>query len=451
MVGSIVPQGGSAAADVSAWASEHPAIEPIVRALGLHAAFSSPLFIAIAAVLGLSTALCAWRRTKVALHRSGTLRRSSLADDASIQHEHDFAISLPPGVGGDDALSTAAYELKALGVKTKRRSGVLEAVSGRWTAWGSPIFHWALLGLLVVLLVGNSLRAEGLMGVAVGQIKSDTPQSYGIFHAGLLRSWVRVHRFIRVDQFEIDYRTGGVDRGPTPTVSLLDGNGKLIKQQRVYPNHTLKSGSLTIYPSAYGLAATISQVNASGQTVGTGTQLVDFSTDASGGTVPVGGIAVLNSSGAMAYRATVTVPLDQGDGGTFDQVPANPSATIVVTDSDGKVVARDTIAQGKQLAVPGDMHLLLNGVTYYARLQVVDDWTVPLLYAGLLVALVGLAIATLARQQIVLVTIETGSEGSALLVRCQLWRNATTSRSEIESELRRVFGKEAGTREGSVS
>jgi cytochrome c biogenesis protein ResB len=451
MLGSILPQGGLRTASVATWARQYPALEPIVRALGLHSAFSSPVFIALAAVLGVSTALCAWQRTKVALKRAQEFHRSSTADSASVEDQHDFEIPLSSQPEDADALSIASRELEELGVKTKRRGDVLSAVSRRWAAWGSPIFHWALLSLLLALLVGNSLRSEGLMGVVVGQIKPDAPQSYGVYHQGPLHGLIAAHRYFRVDAFEIDYQTGGVDRGPTPTVSLLDAKGKLVKQQRVYPNHTLKSGALTVYPSAFGLAVTVSEVDPKGRILGSGQQLVDFSEANPGHTVPAGALAVLNSSGKMAYRATATVPLDIGSNGALDQVPQNPSAAIVVTDATGKVVARGTIKTGEQLVVPDGTRLLVDDIDYYARLQIVDDWTVPLLYTGLFIALVGLAIATLARQQILLVTTAERPEGPVLLVRCRMWRNASTSRSEIESRLREVLGNQTENQEGIES
>jgi hypothetical protein len=83
--------------------------------------------------------------------------------------------------------------------------------------------------------------------------------------------------------------------------------------------------------------------------------------------------------------------------------------------------------------------LRLDDVGYYARLQIVDDWSIPLLYAGLFVALAGLTLAVVARQQIVLATVVEGSEGVKLVAKVRLWRNSSSSRSEIETELTRAL------------
>ncbi|MEI8082485.1 MAG: cytochrome c biogenesis protein ResB, partial [Actinomycetes bacterium] len=288
VVGSLVPQGLPTNTDVIAWAKAHPDLSPYVRAVNLHQAFANPLFLALVVVLGVSTTLCAWERTKVAVRRAATLREASHADLASVVARHDLEIVCDPALSAPEALSGASETLQRLGIKTKSHGEALVAVSQRWTAWGSPIFHWALLGLLLALFVGTAFRAEGLMGVAVGQTRVDAPASYGVLHSGFLRNWKVVRRGIRVDAFEPNFVLSGVGRGPTPTVTVLDGGGKAIKTQRVYPNNTLKIGAVTIYPAGFGLAASASVVTTGGTTVGRGFQIVDFSQEASGGTVAVG-------------------------------------------------------------------------------------------------------------------------------------------------------------------
>ena len=68
-VASFIPQTRDSAPEVAAWAAAHPLIEPVVRGLGLHHAFTSPIFLLGVLALSFSTGLCAWRRTKVATHR----------------------------------------------------------------------------------------------------------------------------------------------------------------------------------------------------------------------------------------------------------------------------------------------------------------------------------------------------------------------------------------------
>lgn len=445
----IIPQGVPSEANVAAWASAHPLVEPVVRAIGLHQAFTSLVFTACVLALAVSTAFCAWQRTKVARGKGRTLRQAATVDQTSLAESRDLEIECGTWLSGSEALAVASDTLGRLGIRTKRRGDLLTAVSPPWSVWGSPVFHWALLALILTLIGGNLLRSDGLMGIAVGQTKADAPDSYGKIGTGPLHDWSRVRRSIRVDAFEPHFFSGGIDRGPTPTVSVLDEAGKVIKTQRVYPNMTLKIGSLSIYPSAYGLAATISMVDTSGVETGRGTLFVDFSDEATAGTVPIDHLSLSDGAGNPLYRVTVTVPLDRTSGVFVKEMPRNPTARVVVTALDGEPVLAGTISPGEQTALPAVAgSLRLDGVGYYARLSVVDDWSIPLLYAGLVAAAVGLTIAALARQQIVLATVIEGSDGARLVAKVRLWRNTSSSRGEIEAELTSAL---SGVEKGSTT
>jgi cytochrome c biogenesis protein ResB len=448
MVATLIPQGAATDREVTVWASAHPLVEPVVRAIGLHQAFTSLLFTVCVLALGVCTALCAWKRTKAAMDKAGTLRRAAVADERSLTARHDLEIACDPALSGAEVLSIASETLKHLGIKTKRRKDLLTAVSSPWSVWGSAVFHWALLALILALIVGNLLRSEGLMGVAVGQTKADAPVSYGELHAGPMRDWSRVHRSIRVDAFDPHFRTGGIDRGPTPTVSVLDGVGKVIKTQRVYPNMTLKTGSLTIYPSDWGLSATLSLVNTSGVETARSVQLVDFSEEATDGTVPVGSVNVSDSAGNALLRVSVSVPLDHSGDKLLKGIPKKPAALVVVTSPDDKPVLDRIVSPGEGVTLPSGDTLRLDSIGYYARLSVVDDWSIPLLYAGLVIAIIGLTIAVAARQQIVLATVIEGPDGAKLAATMRLWRNASSSRSEIERELGQALSR---VEEGSTT
>ena len=448
VVATFVPQGSDSEPLVSAWASAHPLIEPVARGLGLHQAFAAPVLTVCVLALAVSTALCAWQRTKAAMARGHALRGALAAEKQGLAARHDLEIACDPDLSEPEVLSIASETLRRLGIKTKPQDGVITAVSPSWSAWGSPVFHWALFALIVVLLLGNLSRSSGLMGVAVGQSKIDQPSSYGLMSAGPLRDWPGVQRTIRVDALDLHFRTGGVDRGPTPTVSVLDAQGKVLKSQRVYPNNTLNVGSLTIYPADYGLTATVSLVDKSGVEAGRSVQFVDFYAKADSGTAPVGFLKVSDAAGNAELRVYVSVPLDRVAGGLAGRLPTTPAARVLVTSLDDAPVLDQVLHPGEELALPTGSRLRLIDLGYYARLQVVSDPSIPALYAGLIVAVIGLGVAAFARQQIVSATVMTTPDGAKLAVRLRLWRNAASSRSEIETELTRAL---SGVEKGSTT
>jgi len=440
MLASLVPQGAATESRVAAWASAHPAAESVVRLVGLHRAFSAPLFSLIILVLAISTAFCAWQRTKVALRRSRALSTVAAADGESLAARHDLAVPVDAKLDESQVLEIAAETLGRLGIRARRQDTTLRAASPAWTAWGSPVFHWALLGLIVAMLLGNMLRSSGQMGLVVGQAKADEPASYGTLAEGPLHSWGRVQRVIRVDDFDVNFRTGDVDRGASPTVSVLNAAGEVVKTQRVYPNKTLKTGSLTIYPYDYGLSATVSLADPGGAELARSTQLVDFSTEATSGTAPVGYLTIGDETGNAALNVFVSVPLDRTEAGLVARLPETPKARVVLTSPDGTPILDRVLLPGEALDLPVGGTLRLLDVGYYARLQLVDDPSIPVLYTGVIVALIGLGVATLAQQQLVTAAVVQTEGARSLAVRLRLWRNVTTTRTEIESELAVALG-----------
>ena len=439
MVATFVPQ-DNAPEKVAPWATAHPLIEPVVQALGLHHAFTSTVFRVLVLALALSTALCAWRRTKVAIARMRTLRTAAEADHQWLSAHRDLEINCDLTLSPSEVVSRAAETLEGLGIKAKRGDGNLAAVSPGWTVLGSPVFHWGLLAVIVVVLVASLQRSTGLMGVAVGETKPDAPASYNLLRAGPLHDWGDVHRSIRVDTFTPDYYTGKIDRGPTPTVSVLDASGRVVKTQRVYPNMPLRTGSLTIHPADHGLSAAIALLNAAGVETGRSVRLLDFSQEATGGTVPVEPVSVLDEAGKALLNIYVVVPLDRNGDRYINAVPQNPTARVIVTDPAGTLVLDKVIRPGDEAALPTGDRLRLDAVGWYARLNVVDDKTTAFLYAAFAIAMVGLTLTLVTRQQIVVAQVLEGPGGLMLAASVRLWRNVPTTLGEIENELGKALG-----------
>jgi hypothetical protein len=135
------------------------------------------------------------------------------------------------------------------------------------------------------------------------------------------------------------------------------------------------------------------------------------------------------------------VPLDGASGQSDKVLPENPAARVVVTSMDDELLVDRIVSPGEEVALPIGDSLRVDSIGYYARLQVVDDWSTIPLYACLAAATIGLTIAFVTRQQIVLATVIDGPEGARLAVRVRLWRNESSSRSAVESELARALGR----------
>jgi hypothetical protein len=447
-IASMIPQVGASGQQVAVWVAAHPGLEPVVGTLGLHTAFTAPVFVVCVALLTLCTTLCAWRRTKVAIVRSRALGAAARVDGASLTAVHDRVIDLGRASGAPGAAGVAGDVLEGLGLRVRRTDESVRVVSPIWSVWGSPVFHWALVAFAVVVLFSSLQASSGLMGIATGQTKQDAPASYGVLTAGPLHNWNAVHRSFRVDSFDTDLRIGNLDYGHAPTVSVLDENGRVVKTQIVYPNAPLQIGSLTIHAPAFGLAATFSMVDTTGVEVASGVQLVDFSSTAASGTTSVGYLVVSDHAGNPDLKVYTTVPLDRAQDGYVQALPSAPTAHVTITTVAGHVVLDSILKPGDSVQLPTGGSLKVVSVGWYSRLSIVDDWTVPLMYVVLFVALVGLATAVFARQQYVVAVVVDGPEGAKLLLSARFWRNASTTRESVVGALTEALGS---VEEGSDS
>jgi cytochrome c biogenesis protein len=442
LLATFVPQGEAATPAVAAWAKSHALLEPLVRAIGLHQAFGAPAFLACVVLLALSTVLCSWRRTKVALSRARTLRLVARGESPSQSERHELEIACDPALAAADVLSIAAGTLGRLGFRTSAADDTLTSASAPWSVWGSPVFHWALVVLILAAVAGSLVRSEGSMALAVGQAKADSAASYVSVSAGPWHSWSGVDRGIRLDSFDPDFKTGGIDRGAVPTVSVLDASGKAVVTQRVYPNMKLHSGSLSINSPAVGLAASLDLLDASGAQVGQLIQYDDFSQAATGGTVPLEMFSHRDSAGRVQLRLAATVPLDRVGTGYGEYIPAQPSVRLVVTSAGGTTLLDHILRPGESVALPGGGAMRLAGIGWYARLSLVDDPTIPFVYGSMIMAIIGLSVTALVRQQYLVATVVGGPDGVTLALDMRLWHNASTSRTEIVGELARALGSD---------
>ena len=441
MLATIVPQGHADAPEVESWVAANGALGSITSAVGLHEAFSAPAFIVAAIVLMLSTAVCSWDRTRVAIKRGRALRAGARIASEDIVRTGDLAIPIDHALSDTDALARASGALEAIGIKATIADGVVRAVSPWWSVWGSPVFHWALVLLALAAFAGGLFRAEGNMVIPIGETKPDVPESYLVIETGRLHSWDGIERSIRVEDFDPAMKKGDLDLGAVPTVSVLDGDGEVIATEDVYPNNKLHAGSLSINAPTCGLTATIALQTASGDSLPPVVQLVAFSQEASGGTEPLQPLVASNNAGQVLLRLMATIPLDpRGDGTYGEWIPKDPAAHIVLEDGAGTILFDGIVRKGESAALNGGGSVTLLDIGWYTHLALVDDPSIPAVYAAMVLALFGLTLSLASRQQLIAAAVNTGEDGRSLTVMTRLWRNVPTDRAEVERVLTEALG-----------
>ena len=105
----------------------------------------------------------------------------------------------------------------------KTGKDTLAAMKGRYGPLGSPLFHWSLTALFVVVALGNLTRSEGLMGVPVGGQLPNHAEEYGRLERGPLYPDRYAGLFIEVPAMASGQVRDGVTIGSIPRVRLLSG------------------------------------------------------------------------------------------------------------------------------------------------------------------------------------------------------------------------------------
>jgi cytochrome c biogenesis protein len=434
-IGTVVPQTAREPEKVAAWAQQYTALEPIVGMFGLHSAFTAPLFLVAMALLFLSTSACAWERVRSSARMLA--RRQGLAD-AEVKRltAHPQVRVAAPGLDEAAAAEAVRAALRGLRLDVRKGKRAVEAIGGRWGLAGSPIFHISLAGLFLVIGLGQMTRAEGLVGVPVGYPVADVKESYGRYEAGPWYPGGASGLVFGTSEFQLETVIDGVDRGPSAVVTLTRG-GLTVASQRVYPNNPLRLGTLMIHQNEYGLSAPIEIEDAAGKVLASAQPVVDFDPKQPSGTT----IAELRMTTAEGGDHVVEVTvLADGDADSISRtVPKEKRARVKVT-SIGAATIDETLDAGQSLTLPDGKVVRLRDVVYYARLSVVDDWSVYPIYALFVLAGVGLSLAVFVPYRAVRVLLVEGEGGLAVHVVTKHARRDPLFAESVEEALREALG-----------
>jgi hypothetical protein len=195
---------------------------------------------------------------------------------------------------------------------------------------------------------------------------------------------------------------------------------------------------------------TISLTGPTGNRLPPAVQLVDFSQETSGGTVPVAPMVLSGAAGQVLLRMSATVPLDSSpQGGYGEWIPKSRAANVFIESGTELRLFVGVFGEGDTARLAGGGSITVQEIGWYSRLSLVDDPSIPFVYGSMIAAMLGLTLSLVSRQQLVTATtVGGGYEGLKLVMNVRLWRNVPTSRDEIERMMAAALGNE---QEGAVS
>jgi len=401
----------------------------LVGALGFEGAYSSPVLYALVTLLFSSTVACAWERTQVAVRRA--MRKGHISPGMldRLKERPRIMIEVPSVERSDpgSVMKVIARELQRLRLRPSAGPRLLEASSSRWGLVGSPLFHWSLAALILVIALGQLTRAEGLMGIPVGSSRPDVAESYGVLDEGPFYAGHTGFR-IEVTDMVFDYTTDGVNRGAAPVVSLYDGEA-LVTSQRVYPNSPLRHGPLLIHMDDYGLAPVVVLLGADGLEHARQELIVDFDDSTPEGVAPVELELTGPEEEPVAVTLQLALPPGTADVGRIE---------VAVTDPDDGSTSTSSVGRGEPVPLPGGEQFMVEDVGYYARISIADDWSVPFIYALFTLSVLSMTVAILVPHRHVLVFLTEESSGAMLYIDVRHSRGAPAFAKTVEGALRSV-------------
>lgn len=408
----------------------YAAIATVVSGTGDFAApYGNPIFIVISALLALSTAACAWERTRTAVR---TLTRKA-PPEAALRHLREnppISVSVPTA---SEPLAVAQAVLRRLGMRVRLHDASLEARAGLAGSFGSPLFHWALALLFVVIGLGQLTRSEGLMGVVEGSAKPDVAESYGTLDAGPLKAELS-GRTIAVPVVEQSYVANGIEQGVTPLVEIRSADGELLASGHAYPNHPIRYRSMLVHSNDYGLAV-VASIEQAGVVLSEEV-LLDYNADRSA--VEPNGFSIADETGSPLLSLWFDLPAERND----DVRSVSVKVVRGSASPNGEAAEVHAVNEGGTLDLGDGMMLRVDRLTGYARLSVVDDWSVYYIYALFALAMIGLVLAVFAPPRAVRVLLAAESGGQELHVAVRHGRGDPHFSGRVECALRAAFESE---------
>jgi len=266
--GSLFPQRGASPESVQQYYAAHPALAPVLNALGLFSVFATPWFAAIYLLLFTSLAGCVLPRTaKLALSARALPPRAPL-HPARLPCGTRYETALMPG----DALDAAAALLRRERFRLSTGDGWVSAEKGYRREAGNLLFHVALLALLGAVALGGLFGYKASKLLVEGDSFANTVTSLDVFHPGRLVSAADLVPFtITLGKFRASYIASGSLAGqPSAFGAAIRYSGQPGEPMRRYDlrvNHPLVVDGVRVFLIGHGYAPVFKVTDGTGRVV----------------------------------------------------------------------------------------------------------------------------------------------------------------------------------------
>lgn len=253
VVGSLIPQIPNSPERVASYQVEHVVVGALFRRAGFFDVFGSWWFALIATLLFVSLVACLLPRSRAHLR---TIRQPPVQArelDAFPQHAQRRVSAAP-----DAAIVLSQSVLRRRLFRVSRATGALAAEKGVAREFGSLLFHWAFLLILVGAVYGKGTGFSGRAAIVEGQAWTDARANYdGQIRPGRFFSGDFSGTQVRLLDFQDSFRQSGQPMDFVSRIELADADGTPLGQTDVRVNHPAEVGGVRIFQYGYGWAPVI--------------------------------------------------------------------------------------------------------------------------------------------------------------------------------------------------
>lgn len=343
--GSLVPQRSADPNGVTQYYTDNPELAPVLDGLQLFDVYTSVWFSAIYLLLFISLIGCVIPRTK---HHAKALRARPPRTPARLARLDDHVqrtVALTPGAdvdaAADEAIDLAADQLRRAGYRVERYDGgavrSVSAERGYLRETGNLLFHTALVGVLVCLVVGDFTHYRGQAVVVEGRGFANSRLAYDSFEAGRgFRPESLVPFRITLDRFESTFDPATLLARDFTAEVTVDEPGRDERAGTIKVNHPLSVGGAKIYLMGNGYAPQIEVHDAAGELAFSGPVpfLPQDTVYSSQGVVKVPDVTSGPQIGLVGYLLPTAVEEPAGFWRSVHPLPLDPALVLSVWTGD---------------------------------------------------------------------------------------------------------------------
>jgi cytochrome c biogenesis protein len=466
--GSVIPQSGVDALEVTRWKEAHPDLTPIYEKLDLFSVYDSVWFSAIYLLLVLSLVGCIVPRLFV---YARALRAQPPATPRNLSRLPDH-VSYETSLPADEVLARAR---SVLGKRYRLRPEVEDSVSaerGYLREAGNLLFHLSVLVVLAGFAIGGLFGYQGGVILVQGSTFGNNLTQYDDFDPGGLFTPEQLDDFdFTVDDFEVEWlRSGagaGTARGFEAGLTYREGEGA-EQQYDLRVNHPLTIGDTDVFLIGHGYAPVITVRDGEGNIAATGPTvfLPQDQSFVSFGVVKAR--AAKPTAIGLEGLLYPTFELYQGDPVSVFPDTLNPLVSMLVytgdlgleggeaqsvyvldkadatqlTDKDGKPVRLD-LSVGETVQLPDGLgSVTLERVDPWVRVQISQTPGKEVALLGVVLALIGLCGSLFIRPRRVWVRARTPSMGATVVEVAGLDRSGNGDLDDVLADLVAALQKE---------